>query len=207
MELKLINTNNSVSVETILVKNEIFDTQFNASLVHQFLQSYNAGARQGSKAQKSRSEVSGGGVKPWRQKGTGKARAGTIRSPLWRKGGVTFAAKLRDYTQKINKKMRYCALRAIFSELIRQDRLMIVDKFNHVCKTRDMIGLLHDLNIHTNIVYIIVDRIDTDFLLASRNIPNINISTANIVNPGYLVKSETTVISLPALRKIEELLS
>src|SRR3990167_7631829 len=125
MELQLAN-----SKKKIAVSDEVFSTPFNEPLIHQVVTAYLAGERAGTKAQKTRAEVSGGGIKPWRQKGTGRARAGSIRSPIWRKGGVTFAAKPRNYTQKVNKKMYSGAMRSILSELLRQERLVVVDSIS-----------------------------------------------------------------------------
>ena len=128
MELNIVKPGNGAAAGTIQVSDVAFAREFNEDLVHQVVTAYLAGARQGTRAQKTRSEVSGGGKKPWRQKGTGRARAGTIRSPIWRSGGVTFAAKPQDYTQKVNRKMYRAALRSILSELARQERLVVVEE-------------------------------------------------------------------------------
>ena len=188
------------------LSSEIFGCDFNEGLIHQVVTSYMSGARQGSKAQKTRSEVSGGGIKPWRQKGTGRARAGTTRSPIWRTGGVTFAAKPRSYAQKVNKKMYRQGLKSIFSELVRQDRFILINEINLPApKTKDLVSLLNDLKIKNVLV---VDSVDnTNLLLAARNIPNVSVVGANQIDPVSLVSYEHVLVTLPALKSIQESLA
>ena len=161
MELQLLNfAKGSTSPDKVKANDAVFSKEFNEGLVHQIVQSYRAGARSGSKAQKTRSEVSGGGARPWRQKGTGRARASTIRSPLWRSGGVTFAAKPRDYSQKVNKKMYAVAIRSILSELVRQERLALVEDLTTTGKTKDFAKKLADLKIDS--VLIVTDEMESN---------------------------------------------
>ena len=190
---------------TVTVSDAAFARDYNESLVHQLVTAYLAGARQGSKAQKSRSDVSGGGAKPWRQKGTGRARAGTSRSPIWRSGGVTFAARPRDYDQKLNKKMYRAAMQAIWSELVRQDRLVVVDSFevaDH--KTKGFTAKLAGLDLSN--VLIVDQEIDKNLYLASRNVPHVAVSEAGAVDPVSLVSFEKVLVTVPALKKVEEML-
>src|SRR5690554_294570 len=171
------------------VSETVFGREFNESLVHQLVVAYFAGARSGTKAQKTRSEVSGGGAKPWRQKGGGRARAGTTRSPLWRTGGVTFAARPRSYAQKLNKKMYRAAMRSILSELLRQGRLVVSDD---VCptvpKTKEFLKKLESIGINRGLV--VTDAIDENLFLATRNLRDISVCTASSLNPVALVHSE-----------------
>jgi len=190
---------------TVTVSDVAFARDYNESLVHQLVTAYLAGARQGSKAQKSRSDVNGGGIKPWRQKGTGRARAGTSRSPIWRSGGVTFAARPRDYDQKLNKKMYRAAMQAIWSELVRQDRLVVVDSFevaDH--KTKGFTAKLAGLDLSN--VLIVDQEIDKNLYLASRNVPHVAVSEAGAVDPVSLVSFEKVLVTVPALKKVEEML-
>lgn len=194
------------SKKTVSVSDAAFAAEFNETLVHQLVVSYMSGARAGTKAQKTRSEVSGGGAKPFRQKGTGRARAGTIRSPLWRSGGVTFAASPRDYSKKLNKKMYRAGMRSIVSELIRQERFIVVDEMSVAePKTRLMADKLNDLNVAHGLV--LTDGLDANLYLASRNIPNVMIMDVAIVDPLSLVKQEKVVIDQAALKKLEERLA
>ena len=204
MEIKLLDTiSGASSPNAIQVEDKVFSEKFKEDLIHQVVQAYRAGARSGTKAQKSRSEVRGGGAKPWRQKGTGRARAGTIRSPLWRGGGVTFAAKPRDFTQKINKKMYCGAMRSILSELIRQDRLIVVENFATATgKTRDLVKKLHDLKIKE--VLIVTDSIDTNLYLASRNVEKIDVCGVSDINPVNLISFDKVLFTAAALKKVEE---
>ena len=174
--------------ENIDISDSAFGRDFNESLVHQAVVSFMAGSRQGSSQQKTRSDVRGGGKKPYRQKGTGRARAGTIRSPLWRGGGVAFAARPRDYSKKINKKMYRAAIRSIFSELLRQEKLVAIE--NPVLekpKTKDIAKFLSDFSLSK--VLIITDEIDVNFFLSVRNIPNVDVITVREINPVVLLKS------------------
>jgi large subunit ribosomal protein L4 len=190
---------------TLTVSDVAFGREFNEDLVHQAVTAYLAGARQGTKSQKSRSEVAGGGRKPWRQKGTGRARAGTIRSPLWRSGGTTFAAKPRDHGQKINRKMYRAALRTILSELARQGRLVVVDEFAVAQpKTRDLCGKLGELGL--NDVLIVTEEISENLWLSSRNLHRVEVTAVAAVDPVCLIGHEKVLMTVPAVRKFEEVL-
>ncbi len=188
------------------VADAVFNCEFNEALVHQVVTAHMAGGRQGSKAQKTRADVSGGGKKPWRQKGTGRARSGTTRSPLWRSGGVTFAARPRDFSQKVNRKMLRKAMQAIFSELARQDRLVIVKEFGlKEAKTKALATKLKAWNIDKALI--IADVEDTNLMLAARNIPNITIVDVAHIDPVNLVAHEKVILTVDTLKKIEEKLS
>ena len=188
------------------VSDAAFGTEFNMALVHQAVVAYMAAARMGTKAQKNRSGVRGGGAKPWRQKGTGRARAGTSRSPIWRSGGVAFAAQPRSYRQKLNKKMYRAAMRSIVSELIRQDRLKVVPAFElDSPKTKGMVGALREIGLSDALV--VVDDVSENLALASRNLPFVDVLEVSGLNPYALVRNESTVITEGALRKLEEVLS
>jgi large subunit ribosomal protein L4 len=173
--------------------------------VHQAVTSYLAGARQGTRAQKTRAEVSGGGKKPWRQKGTGRARAGTIRSPIWRTGGVTFAAKPQDHSQKLNRKMYRAALRSILSELARQDRLVVVESFDvDQPKTKVLIQKLGEFGVQD--VLIVTEEVTENLYLSSRNLHKVDVRDAVGVDPVSLIHFEKVLVTVPALKKIEEML-
>ncbi len=188
---------------TVAVSDVAFGKEFNQDLVHQVVVAYAAGARQGSKAQKSRSDVSGGGKKPWRQKGTGRARAGTIRSPLWRSGGVTFAATPRDHSQKLNKKMYRAALSCIFSELNRQDRLIVVEDFSvEGPKTKQLIQQLANYDLSD--VLIVVEEVQEALYLASRNLHRVDVRDIQGVDPVSLVGFDKVLVTVAALKKLEE---
>ena len=201
MDIAIHNSKKKVSVS-----DDAFAASFNESLVHQLVVSYMASGRAGSKAQKTRSQVSGGGAKPWRQKGTGRARAGTIRSPIWRSGGVTFAATPRDYSQKLNKKMYRIGMRSLVSELVRQDRLILIDKLGVTePRTKQMQARLAELGIDDALL--LTDGLDSAVYLAARNIPNIQVMDISIVDPVSLLQQEKVVIDEAALKKLEERLS
>jgi large subunit ribosomal protein L4 len=188
------------------VSASVFGSDFNEALVHQVVVAYMAGGRQGSKAQKNRGAVSGGGRKPWRQKGTGRARAGTIRSPLWRTGGVTFAAVPRDHSQKVNKRMYRKAMQAIISELTRQDRLMIVaDLAMTEVKTKALAVQLAQLG--TARVLLVVADEDNNLMLSARNIPHVNVISATRLDPVSLIGNEKVLMTVAAVKKIEERLA
>lgn len=204
MELKILN-----SKKKLELSDEVFACTFNESLVHQVVTARLAAERQGTKAQKTRAEVRGGGAKPWRQKGTGQARAGTIRSPIWRKGGKVFAATPRDYTQKVNKKMHKRALRSIFSELIRQERLTVVDTFTvDEPKTKILVKKLADMKMEGRVL-VVTDAMDEKLYLAARNLPRIDVANAisTTTDPVALVESETVIITQSAIKEIESLLA
>ena len=191
---------------TVDVAESAFGAEFNEALVHQVVTAFLAGARAGTKAQKNRSQVAGGGAKPWRQKGTGRARAGTIRSPIWVGGGRTFAAQPRDYSQKVNKKMYRAALRSVFSELVRQDRLIITDSITmEAPKTKELAAKLKKLGL--NSVLIVNEAFDEKVFLTARNLADVGICDAAAVDPVVLMRFEKVLITLPALKLIEERLS
>lgn len=190
----------------IKVSDEVFGRDFSEALVHQVVTAYLAGGRAGTKAQKNRSAVSGGGRKPWRQKGTGNARAGTIRSPLWRSGGVTFAAQPRDFSQKVNRKQYRAAIKAILSELVRQERLLVVDKFDVAePKTRAVREQLAELGVDTGVLVDV--ELAENLYLGSRNIPGVYALTVEALNPVSLVGAEKVVMTSAAVNKIEEWLA
>ncbi len=201
MNLNLAGANGSVEVSDLA-----FGKEFNEALVHQVVNAYLAGARQGTKAQKTRSEVSGGGAKPFRQKGTGRARAGTIRSPIWRSGGVTFAAKPRSYSQKVNKKMYRAAMRCIFSELVRQDRLVVVDQFSmDTPKTKQFIAKMKEFDLASALI--VTEDVEANLYLAARNVPHVDVRDVAGIDPVSLVGFDKVVVTVPALKKIEEALA
>ena len=191
---------------TVDVAESAFGAEYNEPLVQQVVTAFLAGGRAGTKAQKNRSQVSGGGAKPWRQKGTGRARAGTIRSPIWVGGGRTFAARPRDYSQKVNKKMYRAALRSICSELVRQDRLVITDSITmEAPKTKELAGKLKKLGLDN--VLIVNEAFDEKVFLSARNLPDVGICDAAAIDPVVLMRFEKVLITLPALKLIEERLS
>ena len=201
MDIAIHNSKKKVSVS-----DAAFGASFNEALVHQLVVSYMAAARAGTRAQKNRSAVSGGGAKPWRQKGTGRARAGTIRSPLWRSGGVTFAATPRDYSKKLNKKMYRAGLRSLVSELLRQERLIVIEKLGVTePKTRQMQARLQEIGVDNALL--LTDGLDSAVYLAARNIPDIQVMDIAIVDPVSLIRQEKIVIEEAALKKLEERLA
>ncbi|MBB3170033.1 50S ribosomal protein L4 [Simiduia aestuariiviva] len=190
---------------TVNVSDVAFAREFNQDLVHQAVVAYMAAARQGTKAQKTRAEVSGGGAKPWRQKGTGRARAGTTRGPLWRTGGVTFAAKPRSFDQKLNKKMYRAAMQCIMSELARQERLVVVDSFElEAPKTKALVGQLAQYNLSD--VLIVTEELNMNLYLAARNLHKVDVRDAEGVDPVSLIRFDKVVVTVPALKKLEEML-
>ena len=201
MELPVMSDGKTDS--KITVSDQSFDCPFNEGLVHQVVTSYLATGRAGTRAQKSRSDARGGGAKPWRQKGTGRARAGSIRSPIWRGGGVTFAAKLRDYSKKVNRKMYRRAMAIILSELVRQERLIIVDEFTvSAPKTRELFDKLKALKL--NRALCVTGKEDRDLVLAARNLPGVEVSEAAKLNPVHLIAYDKVVITVDALKQVEE---
>ncbi len=193
---------NTQTGNSISVSDTIFATDYNESLIHQVVTAYMAGGRSGSKAQKTRSEVSGGGIKPWRQKGTGRARAGTSRSPIWRKGGVTFAAKPKNWSQKVNKKMYRGAIRSILSELVRQDRLVVVDDFKvDSLKTKDLLTKLKGMSLDDCLI--VTKDLDNQLELASRNLHRVGVCADTDINPVSLVAYEKMLVTTDALKSIE----
>jgi large subunit ribosomal protein L4 len=191
---------------TVEVSELAFGTEFNQDLVHQTVVAFLAGARQGTRAQKNRSAVSGGGRKPHAQKGSGRARAGTIRSPIWRGGGVTFAATPQDHSQKLNRKMYRAAMRSIVSELARQDRLMVVEEFGiDVPKTKLLIAKLQEFSLTE--VMIVTEEVSENLYLASRNLHKVDVRDAAAVDPVSLINFDKVLITVPALKKLEEILA
>ena len=185
------------------VADAAFGAEFNEPLVHQVVTAFLAGGRSGTKAQKTRAEVRGGGTKPWRQKGTGRARAGSIRSPIWVGGGKAFAAKPRRYDQKVNRKMYRGALRSVMSELVRQDRLVVVDDLAmEAPKTRELAAKLAQLGLDN--VLIVNEAFDEKIFLSARNLPNVGICDAAAIDPVVLMRFEKVLITLPALKLVEE---
>lgn len=190
----------------ISLPDEAFAREFNEPLVHQTVVTYLAGARQGSVKQKNRSEVRGGGRKPWRQKGTGRARAGTNRSPIWRSGGLTFAARPRDYSKKLNRKMYRRAMQCILSELIRQERLIVVDDFVlETHKTKDLVARLNEFELDN--VLIVADQVEQNLYLAARNLHKVDVLDAQAIDPVSLIGFEKVLCTVPAMKQIEGMLS
>ena len=192
--------------KSIEVSDSTFSAPFNEALVHQVVNAVLSGGRSGTKAQKNRSQVSGGGAKPWRQKGTGRARAGTIRSPIWVGGGRAFAARPRDFSQKVNKKMYRAAMRSILSELLREDRLVVLDKFDiKQPKTKEFKKLTKKLKADSALI--VNDKFDENLFLSSRNIKNMEYSDVSSINPVSLMKYEKVIINVESLKIIEERLA
>ncbi|MEI7868559.1 MAG: 50S ribosomal protein L4 [Candidatus Methylumidiphilus sp.] len=188
---------------SVAVSDYVFGQQYNEPLIHQLVVSYLAAARFGTKGQKSRSDVSGGGAKPWKQKGSGRARAGSSRSPIWRSGGVTFAATNRDYKQKLNKKMYRAGLRSILSELLRQDRLVVNDDvFPTLPRTKELTKKIKGYE--GKRVLIITDAINSDLFLAARNLPNVVVCVSSKLSPVALVNSDKVIVTTQAIKLIEE---
>ena len=201
MDIQLANSKSKVSVS-----DAVFGAEYNEALVHQAVVAYMNGARSGTKKQLTRAEVRGGGRKPWKQKGTGQARAGTIRSPLWRKGGRIFAAVPRDHSQKINKKMYRGALRSIVSELARQGHLVVAEDFTiGAPKTKGLIEKLAKLG--TNNILIVTDAVDQNLMLSARNLPHVDVSDVEGLNPVALLSREKVLVTQAALKKLEAWLS
>ena len=188
---------------TVTVSDDIFAREFNEPLVHQAVTAYLAGGRSGTKANKSRSDVRGGGAKPWRQKGTGRARAGTSNSPIWRSGGVTFAARPRNYKQKLNKKMVRAAYASMFSELVRQERLHVVEDFKVTePKTKQALENLNKLSLTSALV--ITEEADKNLYLSVRNLPHVDVTEICGLDPVSLLKYQHVVVTKDALHAIEE---
>ena len=192
----------TVSGSAVELSEVAFGREFNEALVHQVVTAYLAVFRQGSKAQKSRADVSGGCKKPFRQKGTGRARAGSIRSPIWVGGGKTFAARPQDWSQKVNRKMYRGAMQCILAELVRQDRLVLVEEFAVAApKTKELLAKLTDLN--ATRALIITDAVDENLYLAARNLPHVDVVDATAIDPVSLIAFDKVVMSVAAAKKIE----
>ena len=193
---------NTVSGSAVELSEVAFGREFNEALVHQVVTAYLAGGRQGSKAQKSRGEVSGGGKKPFRQKGTGRARAGSIRSPIWVGGGKTFAARPQDWSQKVNRKMYRGAMQCILAELVRQDRLVLVEEFAVAApKTKELLAKLNGLNAARALI--VTESVDENLYLAARNLPHVDVVDAAAIDPVSLIAFDKVVMSVAAAKKIE----
>lgn len=206
MELSLAMPGKKTGKEKISLSDESFGKAYNEPLVHQSVVTYMAGARQGSVKQKTRSEVRGGGRKPWRQKGTGRARAGTTSSPIWRSGGVTFAARPRDHSQKLNKKMYRGAMQCILSELIRQGRLLVVNEFAvETNKTKALVAKLKEYELDN--VLIVSEQVEKNLYLAARNLHKVDVLDVAGIDPVSLIGFEKVLITVSALKKVEEMLS
>ncbi|ABO22031.1 50S ribosomal protein L4 [Shewanella loihica] len=187
------------------VSETTFGRDFNEALVHQVVVAYAANARQGTRAQKTRAEVTGSGKKPWRQKGTGRARAGTVKGPIWRGGGVSFAAKTQDHSQKVNKKMYRGALKSILSELVRQDRLVVVESFGvEAPKTKELKAKLKDMKLED--VLIVTPEIDENLFLAARNLYKVDVRDVAGIDPVSLIAFEKVLVTADAVKQIEEML-
>ena len=201
MNLNLATNDGSVEISEVA-----FGREFNEALVHQVVVAYLAGGRQGTRAQKSRSDVRGGGRKPWRQKGTGRARAGTIRSPIWRGGGVTFAARPQDHGEKVNRKMYRGALQCILSELIRQERLVVCESFSvGAPRTRELLDALKKFELKN--VLIVSDSVDENLYLASRNLKYVDVRDVQGIDPVSLLSHDKVLVTVGALKKLEEALA
>lgn len=188
------------------VSESTFGRDFNEALVHQVVVAFAAGARQGTRAQKTRSEVRGGGKKPWNQKGSGRARAGTIRSPIWRSGGVTFAAKPQDHSQKVNRKMYRGAIRSILSELVRQERLIVVEKFGvDTPKTKELVSKLKEFDLKD--VLIVTPEVEENLFLSARNLYKVDVRDVAGIDPVSLIAFEKVLMTSDAVKQIEEMLA
>jgi large subunit ribosomal protein L4 len=188
--------------ESVELADASFGAPFNEPLVHQVVTAYLAAGRSGTKAQKNRAEVRGGGIKPWRQKGTGRARAGTSRSPIWIGGGRAFAARPRNFDQKVNRKMYRGALRSVLSELLRQDRLLLVDDFSvSAAKTREVRNRLRELGAEEALI--VVEAFDANLWLGARNLPHVDVAEATHVDPASLVRAEKVVMTAGAAKILE----
>jgi len=198
MDIQVANAKSKVELNEATFGNE-----FNEALVHQVVTAYLAGARQGSVSTKNRSDVAGGGAKPWRQKGTGRARAGTIRSPIWVGGGHTFARSTQDWSQKVNRKMYRGAMKSILSELVRQERLIVVEDLNFdTPKTKAFLAKMKEIDV-TNALIVAAD-VDANLYLSARNVPHIEVSDVAGVNPVNLVAYKKVVVTVAAIEKLQE---
>lgn len=205
MELNIVKPGNAAA-GTVSVSEATFAREYNEALVHQVVTAYLAGGRQGTKAQKTRSEVAGGGKKPWRQKGTGRARAGTIRSPIWRSGGTTFAAKPQDHSHNVNKKMYRAAMQSILSELARTDRLVVVESFDmEQPKTKLLLEQLKGFGMEN--VLIVANAVDQNLYLAARNLHKVDVCDVDAADPVSLIAFDKVMVTVDALKKFEEALA
>lgn len=206
MALQIPAINGSSSAQALEVSDAVFGQAFNETLIHQLVTKYLSAARAGTKAQKNRSAVSGGGLKPFRQKGTGRARAGTTRSPIWRTGGVTFAAQPRSFDQKLNKKMYKAGIRSIFSELLRQGRIAVCDDIVPASpKTKEFLAKIK--GIEAKRLLVVTDDLNENLILAARNLPYVAVVTPTSVDPVSLVAADKVIATATALKQIEERLA
>ena len=204
MELSVLKPGNA-ETGSVSVSDVAFAREYNEELVHQVVTAYMAGARQGTRAQKNRAAVRGGGKKPWRQKGTGRARAGTIRSPIWRSGGVTFAAQPQDHSQKVNRKMYRAALCSILSELARQDRLMVVESLDlEAPKTKLLVKQLGEYGVDN--VLIVSTEVNENLYLAARNLHKVDVRDVDGIDPVSLIGHDKVMVTVDAVKKFEEML-
>lgn len=205
MELSVLKPGSS-DAGTVSVSDVAFAREYNEDLVHQVVTAYLAGARQGTRAQKNRAAVNGGGKKPWRQKGTGRARAGTTRSPIWRTGGVTFAAQPQDHSQKVNRKMYRAAMQTIMSELARQDRLMVVESLDlEAPKTKLLVQQLGELGVDNALI--VSSEVGENLYLAARNLNKVDVRDVDGIDPVSLIGHEKVLVTVDAVKKIEEMLA
>ena len=205
MELSIVKPGNE-DAGALSVSAANFDREYNEDLVHQVVTSYLAGARQGTRAQKNRADVRGGGRKPWRQKGTGRARAGSIRSPIWRSGGVTFAARPQDHSVKVNRKMYRAALKTIISELARQGRLLVVEALDvDAPKTRLLVEHLAAYGVSSALL--LADEVSENLYLASRNLQKVDVRDVQSMDPVSLLAHDKVMVTVEAVKKIEEMLA
>ncbi|AZR82884.1 50S ribosomal protein L4 [Thiomicrospira sp. S5] len=203
MDLKLIELASGKEAGAVKVSDDVFGVEFNESLVHQVVNAYMAGARSGTKGQKNRSAVSGGGAKPWAQKGSGRARAGTTRSPVWVGGGRAFPGHNRDFSQKVNKKMYRGAMKSIFSELVRTDRLVVVDDFKvEAPKTKEFVAKLATLDLKDALV--ITEGFDEYLYLSARNLYHADVCDVASIDPVSLVGFKSIVVTQGAVKQLEE---
>lgn len=206
MELGLTTATGKASKKSVEVLDAVFGVDFNEALVHQAVTAYLAGARAGTRAHKNRAAVSGGGRKPWRQKGTGRARAGTIRSPIWTGGGKTFAAKPQDWSQKLNRKMYRAAMRSILSELVRQERLVVIDDLSlDAPKTKELAAKLKALGLDS--VMIVTHEMSDALMMSSRNLHKVGLCEVGYVDPVNLVGHDKVLMTAAAVQKLQEVLA
>ena len=205
MELKLIDAKGQVS-GSVAASDALFAREYNEALVHQLVVAFLANARSGNRAQKTRAEVNHSTKKPWRQKGTGRARSGDIKSPIWRSGGTTFAAKPQDHSQKVNKKMYRGAIKSILSELVRQDRLVVVEKFElDAPKTKVLVQKLKDLAVEDALI--ITASLDENLFLAARNLYKVDVRDVQGIDPVSLIAFDKVIVTVDAVKQIEEILA
>jgi large subunit ribosomal protein L4 len=201
-----LNVQTAVGSQTLQVSDKVFGADFKEALVHQVVTAYMSAARSGTKAQKNRSAVRGGGAKPFRQKGTGRARAGTSRSPIWRSGGVNFAASPRSYAQKVNRKMFRGAIRSILSELNRQERLLVVDQVSVTApKTKELVTKLKEMDLSD--VLIVAVNPDENIFLAARNLYGVDVCDVIDIDPVSLIAYDKVLVTEEAVKKLEERLA